>query len=68
VIGNIAWLVLLGVSLLIEVRARHTPKRSATLGQFAAAIAARRSGRVLLVLFWLFVGVHLFARYTIPRR
>jgi hypothetical protein len=30
-------------------------------------VASRRLGRLLLVLFWIFAGVHLFARYTIPR-
>jgi hypothetical protein len=66
-IGNIAWFILLGACVLIEVLARRFPSRFATLAQFGTTIASRRIGRFLLVLVWLFVGVHLFARYTIPR-
>jgi len=66
-IGDILWLVLLGACLAIEVLARLDPARSATLAQFGASVASRRVGRVLLVALWVFIGVHLFARYTLPR-
>jgi hypothetical protein len=67
VIGDILWFVLLGLSVTIEILARLVPARFATLSQFASGVASRPFGRLLLVLFWAFVGVHLFARYTIPR-
>lgn len=66
-IGTIAWLVLLGACVIIEFLARRYPTRISALSRFGATLASRRAALVLLVLFWVFVGVHLFARYTIPR-
>jgi hypothetical protein len=66
-IGDVLWFVLLGACVLIEVLARRSPKRFATLSQFGTTVASRLLGRIVMVLVWLFVGVHLFARYTIPR-
>jgi hypothetical protein len=66
-IGDILWFVLLGASVTIEILARLVPARFATFTQLASSVASRRLGRLLLVLLWIFVGVHLFARYTIPR-
>jgi hypothetical protein len=67
VIGTILWFVLLGASVLLELLARLVPSRFSTISQFGASVASRRTGRVVLTLFWVFVGVHLFSRYTIPR-
>jgi hypothetical protein len=64
--GTIGWIVLLVACALIELLARRPQSRASTLSQFGALIASRMSGRVLLTLAWVFVGVHLFARYTIP--
>ncbi len=64
-IGAVLWFVLLGAGLALEVLARLDPKRFATLAQCGAYLASHRVGRVVLVLLWVFVGVHLFARYTI---
>jgi hypothetical protein len=66
-IGNILWCILLGACVLIEILARRFPSRIATLFQFGTTVASRLVGRILMVLVWLFIGVHLFARYTIPR-
>jgi hypothetical protein len=65
--ANIGWLALLGASFLIEVLARFRSTRTPTLAQLGAALATRVPGRVILLLLWLFVGLHLFARYTFPR-
>jgi hypothetical protein len=67
VIGTVLWLVLLGAGLSIEVLARFNPATFATLAQLGTKVGSRRVGRLLLVLLWVFVGVHLFARYTLPR-
>jgi Family of unknown function (DUF6186) len=66
-IGTVLWIVLLAACILIELLARRFPSRGATISQFGVAIASRRLGRIVLLLLWIFVGVHLFARYTIPR-
>jgi hypothetical protein len=66
-IGTIAWLILLGACVVIELLARRYPTKISTLSLFGATLSSQWVARVILVLFWVFVGVHLFARYTIPR-
>jgi hypothetical protein len=66
VIGDILWFVPLGASVAIEILARLVPERFAALTDLASRVASGRLGPLLLILFWAFVGVHLFARYTIP--
>ncbi len=65
--GTVLWLALLGAGVTIELVAR-TQRRTATLSRFLQSIAARGVGRAALLAFWLFVGLHLFARYTLPGR
>jgi hypothetical protein len=64
--ATIGWLVLLGLSAAVEVASRLRAGPTATLARAGAMIATRVSGRVILMLLWVFVGLHLFARYTIP--
>jgi high-affinity nickel permease len=64
--ATIGWLVLLGLSVAIEAASRLRAGSTATLARLGAVIATRVSGRVVLILLWVFVGLHLFARYTIP--
>jgi Family of unknown function (DUF6186) len=67
VYGTVLWLVLLGVAITTELVARWR-RRVATLSSFFASIATRRVGRAALLVIWVFVGLHLFARYTLPGR
>jgi VanZ family protein len=60
------WLALLVAALLIEFMGRFRPRRVSTISRAAAKLATLNSGRTLLILLWVFVGFHLFARYTIP--
>lgn len=64
--ATIGWLVLLGLSAAVEVASRLRAGPTPTLARVGAVIATRFSGRVILILLWVFVGLHLFARYTIP--
>jgi hypothetical protein len=66
--ATVGWILLLVACGLVELLARRPQSRTSTLSQFGALIASRMSGRVLLTILWIFVGVHLFTRYTIPRR
>ena len=66
-IVTIAWIVLLAASVAIELVSRRYPERVATIEQTGARIATRLLGRAVLWIAWIFVGVHLFARFTIPR-
>jgi hypothetical protein len=60
------WIALLIVAVLVEILGRLRPSRVATFNRATAIIESRVSGRVLLLLAWIFVGVHLFVRYTVP--
>jgi hypothetical protein len=64
--GTLVWLALLGLSILVELRARLGAGRTPTLGRVGAAIATSLGGRILLLLLWMFAGLHLFSRYTLP--
>ena len=63
--ATIGWLVLLGASILIEAYGRFRSARTSSLARLGALLATRIPGRVVLLLIWVFVGVHLFARYTL---
>jgi hypothetical protein len=65
-IGTICWLLLLGASIGVELFARVRTTSTTTLARTGSLLATRISARVLLVLLWAFVGLHLFARYTLP--
>lgn len=60
------WLALLVAAVLIEFVGRRRPHRVSTLSRATSMAAERIPGRVLLIAFWIFVGFHLFARYTVP--
>ena len=64
--ATVLWVTFLCVAILIEVLGRRHPRRVATLSRAMSVIARRVPGRVVLIVLWLFVGIHLFARYTIP--
>ncbi|MHB2027464.1 MAG: DUF6186 family protein [Acidimicrobiales bacterium] len=65
--GELAWIALLFVVVSLELLARARPGAISTITEFVALLSSRTLGRVLLYLVWVFVGVHFFARYTIPR-
>jgi hypothetical protein len=60
------WVVLLVAGVLTEALGRLRPHRVATLSRASSLVARRVSGRLLLIALWVFVGIHLFVRYTIP--
>jgi hypothetical protein len=62
------WIALLIVGCLIEIVGRLRPDRVSTFNRAAAVIESRTLGRAALILLWVFVGFHLFARYTIPHK
>lgn len=66
VIVSLVWVALLASGLAWEIYSRVDPRR-VSVSRIAAAVGASRLGRVLLIAAWAFVGLHLFARYTLPR-
>jgi hypothetical protein len=65
VIVALVWLGLAVGAGLVELAARRGAPQ-ARLGQLLAPLSRTRAGRMALVLLWGYVGVHLFARYTVP--
>jgi hypothetical protein len=64
--GTVGWIVLLGAGIVVEVLGRLHVTHTPSLARTGALLAARWTPRILLLLFWIFVGLHLFTRYTIP--
>ena len=65
---TIVWLVLLAAALGWELYAAVVDRRWLSLTWIAAAMCRRWSSRLVLIGAWAFIGVHLFARYTLPVR
>jgi hypothetical protein len=65
-VGTIAWIALFCVVVQIMFLSHKRHSKTTTLAKTGNAVATRVSGRVILLLFWIFIGVHLFARYTLP--
>lgn len=61
------WIALLFAVVIVELWSRKHPERFSSLSRTGALLASRLPGRVVLVVLWVFVGLHLFARYTIPK-
>ena len=66
-IGNAAWLALAVAALALEGACRASHGRWPTLGAVGSALWQRPLGRAALIALWAFVGVHVFARSTVPR-
>lgn len=64
--GTICWLILLASGVLIELLSRTGRIVTPTLIRTGALVARSVVGRLSLLAFWIFVGLHLFARYTLP--
>jgi hypothetical protein len=64
--GTVGWILILAAGLAFELASRLTLARTPTLARTGALVASRVAGRVILILFWVFVGLHLFTRYTLP--
>lgn len=66
--GTAPWIALALCALVIDLAARRRWGSRAGLGSVVALLASRLPGRVALAALWVFAGIHLFARYTIPGR
>lgn len=64
---EIAWAALAVVTVASELAARRAKGQLSTLGRLGAWIGRSLPGRALLWVAWVFVGVHLFTRYTLAR-
>ncbi|MGD0054988.1 MAG: hypothetical protein ABSC34_06065 [Acidimicrobiales bacterium] len=64
--GTVGWIVILVAGLAMELASRLGAVRTPNLTRTGALVATRIVGRIVLLLFWLFVGLHLFTRYTLP--
>jgi hypothetical protein len=67
VILTVVWWVLIVGSVVMETAARIRPRLIAPLSRVGARLAGLLPLRVVLWAGWVFLGVHLFTRYTLPR-
>lgn len=65
-IVSVVWWVLIGASVIMELAARLRPQLIAPLSRLGAQIARVLPLRVVLWAGWIFIGLHLFTRYTLP--
>jgi hypothetical protein len=68
VIVTVVWWVLIVASAAMELVARGRPEVIAPLSRVGARLARVLPLRVVLWAGWIFLGVHLFTRYTLPGR
>lgn len=61
------WTVVLIAVVGWELHCRSGRHRWAGLADIVAAASRRRAGLLLVIAIWAFAGLHLFARYTVPR-
>jgi hypothetical protein len=66
VLGNLVWIAFLVALVALEIIDRTT-HRFVGPSRLAQLVANRAPGRWALAVIWAFVGLHLFARYTIAR-
>jgi hypothetical protein len=65
-VGTFAWIALFLAVVQIMFFSHRRDAGTAALTKTGSAVATRVLGRVILLLFWIFIGVHLFTRYTLP--
>jgi hypothetical protein len=64
--GTAGWIAILVAGIALELASRLGAIKTPTLDRAGDLVATRVTGRVILILFWVFVGLHLFTRYTLP--
>jgi hypothetical protein len=64
--GTVGWIIILVAGVVLELASRLGAIKTPALNRTGALVATRVAGRVFLMLFWVFVGLHLFTRYTLP--
>jgi hypothetical protein len=66
VLATIGWIAFLGALGVLEIIDRST-HRFVGPSRLTQLLAQRAPGRWILFVIWVFVGLHLFARYTVVR-
>jgi hypothetical protein len=67
VIVTVVWWVLIVGSVIMEIVGRVRPQVISPLSRVGARLATILPLRIVLWAGWIFLGVHLFTRYTLPR-
>ncbi len=62
IITIIGFVAVIGALVTLEVVARRRTTRVPTLGQWLGYVMRARTGRALILLGWLWLGWHYFAR------
>ncbi len=64
--GTLSWVAIAGAAVVWETVCRTGRRRSPDISRTGAMLARRLPWRIVLAATWIFVGVHLFARYSVP--
>jgi hypothetical protein len=67
VIVTVVWWALIVASVTMELVSHVRPTQVAPLSRLGAQLARILPLRVVLWAGWIFIGLHLFTRYTLPR-
>lgn len=62
VITIIGFVAVIGAMVVLEIVARRPSSRIPTLGEWLGYVMRRKTGRALILLGWLWLGWHYFAR------
>jgi len=58
----IGFVVIIGALIILEILGRHKNNRIPAVGEWLGYVMRPRSGRALILLGWLWLGWHYFAR------
>ncbi|HUY29551.1 MAG TPA: DUF6186 family protein [Acidimicrobiales bacterium] len=64
--ATIAWLALLAAAAAVEAASHVRGARWRGISSVVRDLSSRPVGRAALLGLWAFVGLHVFARYTLP--
>jgi hypothetical protein len=62
----VLWVLLMISALVWELVCHRRRSRWTSLATLATRLWGHMPGRLLLVALWAFIGIHVFARYTLP--
>jgi Family of unknown function (DUF6186) len=62
IITDIGFVCLVGSLVILEIIARRPTNRIPTVGEWLGYLMRARAGRLLILLGWLWLGWHYFAR------
>jgi hypothetical protein len=66
VLGTVCWALIAGTAIFWETARRAGRNRFPDIGRTGRMLARRLPWRIVFVAVWIFAGVHLIVRYSVP--